>query len=232
MLHEAFASRAPTARDKPMHFPDTFEGFLKQQQLDTTPLPDDVENLLRRDYESRRAAVMAHDVRYMSSKPCPAGQYRYAVAIEDGATLWLTLWVKRNSKGEYFMMYPRGPGDCNPHASYHRDGTYHQKSHNLKSLVQKRQPLDQFRGAEHLGTFGGHGAGSAICDPVAFTSVLRVPDGILEGLRGCVLVDFVEPGAAPAAHHRNVPGLRIVKEETYRDCSPWVVIAIAAQVVR
>jgi hypothetical protein len=63
-----------------------------------------------------------------------------------------------------------------------------------------------------------------------FTSVLRVPVGILQPMRGCVLVDLIEPGAAPAAHHRSVPGLRIVKEETYRDCLPWVVIAIAEQV--
>lgn len=212
-----------------MHFPDTFEAWLKQQRLDTQPLPEEVEVVLRRDYERRRTAVMAHDVRYMSSKPCPAGQYRYAVAIEDDTILWLTLWVKRNSSGECFILYPRGRGTWNPHASYHHDGTYHQKSYGLKLGVQKRQPLDQFRGAEHLGTFGGHGAGTAICDPAALTSVLRVPPGILEGLRGCVLVDLIEPGATPAAHHRSVPGLRIVKEETYRDCSPWVVIAIAAQ---
>jgi hypothetical protein len=212
-----------------MHFPDTFEAYLKQQQLDAQRLAEEVEVILRRDYERRKSAVLAHDVRYMSSKPCPAGQYRYAVAIEDDTTLWLTLWVKRNPRGECIVLYPRGRGTWNPHATYHQDGRYHQKSHDLKFGAQKRQPLDSFKGAEHLGTFGGHGVGTAICDPVAFTSVLRVPTGILEGLCGCVLVDLIEPGAAPAAHHRSVPGLRIVKEETYRDCLPWVVIAIAAQ---
>jgi hypothetical protein len=51
------------------------------------PLLEEVEVLLRRQYEDAKTAAVAHDVRYMSSKPCPAGQYRYAVAIEDEATL-------------------------------------------------------------------------------------------------------------------------------------------------
>ena len=178
-----------------MHFPDTFEAWLLQR-FGRDPLPEGTESVLRHAYESSRAAVPAHDVRYMSSKPCPAGQYRYAVAIEEGGNLWLTLWVKRDPRACY-VLYPRGPGAWNPHASYHRDGRYHHKSHNVTlAPPQKRQPLDRFRGAEHLGTFQGHGVGTAICDPVAFTSVLRVPLGILEPMRGCVLVDLVEPGVS------------------------------------
>jgi hypothetical protein len=91
-----------------MHFPDTFEAWLKQQ-FGTHSLPEAAEVALRDHYERQRAAVMAHDVRYMSAKPCSAGQYRYAVAIEDDATLWLTLWIKRNARGECFILYPRGP---------------------------------------------------------------------------------------------------------------------------
>ena len=137
--------RALSPSDQAMHFPQTFEAFLKLQQIDPQALPAEAEVVFRREYERAKAEAGKHDVRYMSSKPCQAGQFRYAVAIEDGATLWLTLWVKRNSRGESFILYPRGNGSWNPHASYHRDGTYHQKSHNLKSMVQKRQPLDQFR---------------------------------------------------------------------------------------
>ena len=106
----------------------------------------------------------------------------------------------------------------------------HVHADGLKFGLQKRQRLDRFRGTEHLGLFGGHGAGAANCDPASFTAVLRAPPGILEGLRGSVLIDLVEPGVAPAAHHRDLPGRRIVREETYRDCSPWVVVAIAADV--
>lgn len=70
-------------------------------------------------------------------------------------------------------MYPRGPGPRNPHASYHYNGQYHQKSYGRKFPPQQRQPLDHFAGVEHLGSFGGHGPGTAVCHPKAFTSVLR-----------------------------------------------------------
>jgi hypothetical protein len=212
-----------------MHYLDTFENWLKYQQLDKQPLPAEAEIILRRQYEETRSAFLALDINAVVHRPSPAGEYLYAVAIEDGTSLWLTLWVKRSSKGEYFVLYPRGRGGWNPHASYHRDGTYHQKSHNQKIIVQHRQPLDGFKGAEHLGSFSGHGIGTATCNPAAFTSVLRTPKGVVESTRGSVLVDLVEPGSAPQAHHRNVPGLQIVNEQTYRDGSPWVVVAVATQ---
>lgn len=100
------------------------------------------------------------------------------------------------------------------------------------SSVQQRQPLAAFKGTEHLGYFAGHGPGVAVCDPAAFASVLRVPGGILTSTRGCVLIDLVEPEHTPAAHHRDMPGLRIVKGETFRDCSPWVVVAVAVSTAR
>jgi hypothetical protein len=62
-----------------MHFPETFEAYLNQQ-FGTHPLPEGAEAVLRSDYERRKSAFLAHDVRYMSSKPCPARHYRYAVA--------------------------------------------------------------------------------------------------------------------------------------------------------
>ena len=61
-----------------MHFPDTFEAYLKQEQLDAQRLAEEVEVILRRDYERRKSAVLAHDVRSMFRTPCAAGEYRYA----------------------------------------------------------------------------------------------------------------------------------------------------------
>src|ERR1700729_2361442 len=209
-----------------MHFLDTFESFLKQQQLDEEPLTPEAEFILRAEYERRRRVAMAHDPTTLFRQPCKAGEYRYAVAIADGADLWLTLVVRRGPRGDCFVLVPRDSTPWNPHASYHRDGTYHHKSHDMKLMSHKRQPLQGFTGTEHLGSFGGHGVGTAICDPAAFTSVLVIPTGILEGIRGCVLVDLVEPGVSSSALHRDLPGRRIVKEETYRDCTPWVVVAI------
>jgi hypothetical protein len=212
-----------------MHFLDTFESFLKQQ-FGTHPLPEGAEAVMRPEYERRKADAMARDVRALFRKPCRAGEFRYAVAIEDGADLWLTLVVGRRAPGgDCYVLIPRD-SPWNPHASYHRDGAFHHKSYDMKlgNPSPKRQPLQHFKGTEHLGAFYGHGVGTAMCHPAAFTSVLTIPTGILEPLSGCVLVDLIEPGAAPAAHHR-VPGLRIVREETYRDLTPWVDVTIAAQ---
>ncbi len=30
------------------------------------------------------------------------GEHRYAVAVREGTDLWLTLWVRRSPKGEFF----------------------------------------------------------------------------------------------------------------------------------
>ena len=127
------------------------------------------------------------------------------------------------------MLYPRGQGDWNPHASYHADGRYHSKSYDQKFMPEKRQPIAAFKGTEHLGIFSGHSAGMAVCVREEFTNIICVPPGVLTSYRGAILVDFVEPCVMPHQHHQNVPGRRIVVEETFRDALPWVVIAVAAQ---
>jgi hypothetical protein len=93
-------------------------------------------------------------------KPKPNGQkqdeFKYAVAIRVGTDLWLTMTVRRDHKGDVYVTYPRHEG--NPHASYHRDGTFHLKSDDHKTMSSKRQPLTEaFKGFEHMGMFAGHG---------------------------------------------------------------------------
>src|SRR5438874_2000308 len=129
------------------------------------------------------------------------GEYRFGVAVRDDDKLWLTLWVRRSPKGEFFVFQPRGDGDWNPHASLHADGTFHLKSHDFKMLhPQKRQRPDSIKGSEHLGAYGGHGPKTvgAVCDPSDFAGVFEVPQGILGPRNGQVVVDLLsEPDAAP-----------------------------------
>jgi hypothetical protein len=156
----------------------------------------------------------------------PNGEYRYAVAFREGSDLWLTLWVKRSAKGEFFVMMPRGNRAWDVHNSYHLNGTKHMKSHGRKVLsIMKGQPLtDAFRGTEHLGAFGGHGPKSvgAVCDPKAFSGVMEVPPGVLGPRDGTVIVDLVEPHCDP------ISWPNVVRQETFRDIVPWVVIRIAS----
>jgi hypothetical protein len=136
----------------------------------------------------------------MKLKALP-GEYRYAVAIRDGDDLWLTLWIRRSPRGEFFVFQPRGERDWNPHFSYHLDGTAHSKSYGQVMLPpQKRQPLTgPFRGNESLGAYGGHGPKTvgAVCDPQDYSAVFEVAPGLLGPKNGTVVVDLLAPGADP-----------------------------------
>src|ERR1700746_2293964 len=139
-----------------------FDGYLKDQGFDPAMLTSD-ELAMWRDYfdEAVRSRSSAPKVGLMKLPPVP-GEQKYAVAIRDGSDLWLTMWVRCSSKGEVFIMYPRSSraaGD--PHASYHLNGIFHQKSHKQAWLRQRRQPLTaSFKESEHLGFYAGHGTGS------------------------------------------------------------------------
>ena len=203
---------------------DTFEGWLKHHQYDVQGQPSDIVARWRTEFDAGQARRKAARSAFCFTKPCPSGEHRYAIAIEDGSDLRLPLVVRRSPKGEIFVLYLRD-GGWNPHASYHLDGQYHFKGDDQIVTLSQRQPLDQrFKGAEHLGSFGGHDTAVPICIPSNFTSVIRIPRRIVNGMRSRVLVDLVEPGILPAPQHRS----GLLREETFRDFAPWLVVAIAA----
>jgi hypothetical protein len=105
------------------------------------------------------------------------------------------MWVRCSPKGEVFIMYPRADGG-NPHASYHLDGTLHNKSYGKAPFPKKRQPLTaDFRDSENLGVFMGHGKRSgAVCDPSAFDGLVIVEPGILGPKHGSVGIDLIAAG--------------------------------------
>jgi hypothetical protein len=138
--------------------------------------------------------------------------------------LWLTLWVRRSWKPEFFVFMPRADGR-NSHVSYHRNGTYHYKTDGrIVGTPKKLQRLDQpFKGTEHLGGFKGHGPKSvgAVCDPSVFTGVVELPPGLLGPRDGVVLVDLVEPGCDPITLSGDM-----IRQKTFDDAVPWLVIRI------
>jgi hypothetical protein len=137
----------------------TFEGWLKYQGDAALTAPEELETR-RRSYEEMRERMAANPkVGRMKFRPLISGEHRYAVALREGSDLWLTLWVKRSRKPEFFVFQPRADGDWNPHTSYHLDGTLHMKSYDHKMVATKRQPLTgKFRETESLGAHGGHGS--------------------------------------------------------------------------
>jgi hypothetical protein len=206
----------------------TFDGWLKYQGIDTATTAPGELAMWRDMFDQARARSMANPkVGLMKLQPVQ-GEYRYAVAVREGSNLWLTLWVRRSRKGEFFVMVPRADRGWDPHTSYHLDGTVHNKSfgHKFDPRGQKRQPLTgAFKGTENIGAYGGHGPKNvgAICDSSAFSGVVEVEPGVLGPRDGDVVVDLVEPGCEPITW-RNV-----VRQEVFRDFVPWLVIRLAAQ---
>lgn len=203
---------------------DTFEGWLKYQVVDASTITAAQLATWRSMYdESRARSAKISKVGLMKLRPIP-GEYRYAVAVEDGPNLWITLWVRRSPKGEFFLMVPRGDREWDVHTSYHLDGTLHTKSYGRPFAARKNQPLTGvFRGCVSLGHYAGHGPKGvgAICEPAAFSGVVRVPPGVLGPRQGAVVVDLVEPGQEPSEFFG-----QIAVREVFRDVTPWVEVTV------
>ena len=172
----------------------------------------------------------------MKFRPLELGEYRYAVAVEDGSDLWLTLWVRRSPPGEFFVMLPRVPfiklprraKKWNPHTSYHFEGDLHMKSYDRKMVSGKHQPLTGgFRGTVDLGYHAGHDPKSVgvICHPADFSAVVKVAPGVLEPGQGEVKVDLVEPAHEPMKFDG-----KVVTEQVFRDTVPWLVIRVGRRI--
>lgn len=199
----------------------TFEGWLKYQGYDPTMLAADDLTKWRDLFDdiSKRPNSKVGLMKLGSSVP---GDRIYGVAVRDSG-LWLTLWVRRSWKSEFFVFMPRIDGS-NVHASYHRDGTFHHKSDGRTFGSKKLQRLDRpFKGTAHLSAWGGHGPKSvgAVCDPDVFEGVVELPAGVLGPRDGDVLVDLVEPGCDP------IPGTgELVRQEIFKDAAPWIMFRV------
>lgn len=204
----------------------TFEQWLTDVQSVETEGWTELERAAwQKDYDLAMAEDTAWRAQTAPTRLPRQRDKRYAVAIADYDGLGLSFWIKRSAKGEVFLLFPRD-AEIDPHASYHLDGRFHQKSYSRAMVVQQRQPLKGFRGCEHLGQYAGHGAGPRIRDQASFDDIV-VADGIqLTGKSGVVMIDLLEPGATLATHHRE--GMQILNERVYQDAAPWIVLSIAA----
>ncbi len=199
----------------------SFEGWLRYQGYDPTMLASDDLAKWREVFDEISKRPDAK-VGLMKLGAKVQGDRIYAVAVRDSG-LWLTLWVRRSWKPEFFVFMPR-PDGSNPHASYHLDGKFHHKSEGRKFSEKQLQRLDQpFNGTEHLSGWGGHGPKTvgAVCDPAVFAGVVELPPGVLGPRDGDVLVDLVEPGCEPISW----PG-ELYRQETFKDAVPWLVFRI------
>jgi hypothetical protein len=204
---------------------ETFEGWLRYQGFDAATLAPDELADWRDIFDNGRKDSLATPKVGLMKLPRLPGEHRYAVAVREGSDLWLTLWVKRSKKGEFFVMVPRKDPGWDVHTSYHLDGMMHMKSFGHKRVSKKLQPLtDAFKGTEHLGSQMGYAPKriGAICDPADFSGVVEVAPGVLGPRDGSVVVDLVEPNCEPLAW------LNVAQKEVFRDAVPWVVIRVCS----
>lgn len=205
----------------------SFDQWLSYQRVDTATTDANRLAEWRHTFEEM-AALSSSTPKVGLMKLKKPGEYLYAVALREDGNLWLTLWVKRSNKGEFFVMIPRGDKEWNVHVSYHLDGQLHMKSYGQKTVERKLQPLNGiFRGTADLGAYGGHGPKGvgAICDQAAFNGVVEVKPGVLGPSQGCVAVELLEPGRDPTAVF---PFGEINKRTVFKDFMPWLAITIWA----
>jgi hypothetical protein len=184
--------------------PQTFEGFLRYQAIPANSPRQELE-MWRGFFDEAMQTRKSSPKFEMKLHPIP-GEQKYAVAIRDRADLWLAMWVRCSRKGEIFIMVPHRNGSWDAHASYHLDGTFHQKSHRaVMGLPLKKQPLTEaFKDSEHLGLYARPGlyardgkSSGAVCDPRVFDGVVEVEPGILGSKYGRVGIDLLTPEYQP-----------------------------------
>ena len=105
---------------------NNFDRYLRYQGIDPKTTKPDVLAQYREAFDQAMAKRLATPPMGEIFKPKNAGakrgEFKIAVAVRDGEQLLQTMTVRRDHKGDVYVIYPRQEG--NPHASYHRDGTF------------------------------------------------------------------------------------------------------------
>jgi len=204
----------------------SYEQWLQSQNFVDDPSATEQELLFRACYESMRQAALATPKFGPANLKPKAGEYRYAVAVEEAGRLWIALWVRRSPRGDMYVLTPRADEGWNPHISYHADGRLHMSSFDRKFTVQWRQPPTvEFREFEHLGAIYGQlpTLVGTECDPAAFTAVIKVAPDVFAGpARGGITVDLAAPGVDPPRY----TWTNIVARRRFTNFVPHVVLTV------
>lgn len=157
-------------------------------------------------------------------------KHMFAVAVRDGADVFLVLSICGGPQGDVYVNFPRDHDpDWKPHSSYHASGQHHQKSFGHKALVYHRQKLNaEFRGTANVVTTGiAANEPRAInkpCDPAEFREVFEIPLCELrpEKYRTNVSVDVTEPNGQPII----TPGAKVIRQAVFKDAIPWILVTL------
>ena len=158
----------------------------------------------------------------------------YAVAVRDGADLFLILRIRRSQNGDIYTMIPTGRNNdewkkWNPHASYHADGQYHHKSFDRKMLQRQEQVPDTgFTGTINLMTrpiaANEPRAFGVLCKTAEFSEVFEIPvfEVTSDKYRTHISVDLVEPGGKEIV----TPRAKVLRQAVFKDAIPWILVTL------
>jgi hypothetical protein len=160
----------------------------------------------------------------------------YAVAVCDGE-LYLFLRVRRNLKGEVFVMIPmeseEGRKLWNPHASYHTSGQRHDKSYGRAFPVRQQQKPDStLQGEEYVLArpiaAREPRAFNIRCQVEQFAEVFEIPVQELgtETYRTAIAVDLAEPQDLPIKPVNAMDKTQIIRQKIFDDVVPWIVVTL------
>ena len=163
----------------------------------------------------------------------PSKTTKYAVAVRDGADLWVFLSVERQPKGDVYIFWP---SPNTPHASYHRSGRAHMKSGDKTPdmstfIVRHRQPpTATFSGTEQIFTtpiwLGGARAMQHACRVASYRGgVCEIPAAEISptqvNCQTAVAVDLVAPGAPPS-----VPATTGIRRCVFTNTEPHLSVTL------
>jgi len=158
----------------------------------------------------------------------PLQDRMYAVAVRHDADLQLLCRIRRSKTGDVYFLIERDEFFGDPHASYHRSGTRHVKSHNHTYFTSHIQKPDQsFRGTEPVFAMAIQ-AGEVTklqtpCLSEQFSEVFEIDCIQMPPEEHHTLaVDLIEPG------HSAIPvlGKEAVVQRSFRDAAPWILVTL------
>jgi hypothetical protein len=153
-----------------------------------------------------------------------------AIAVRDGADLFVFLTIRRGPEGDVYVNNPRTDPNWKPHTSYHASGQHHHKSFGHKgALVRLRQKPDaSFLGTENVVTQGIASDDPREinwpCEVKDYDDVVEIPVSELrpEEYRTALSVDITDTQGEPIV----TVGARIIQQAIFKDTVPWIVVTL------
>jgi hypothetical protein len=164
------------------------------------------------------------------------------VIVRPGADMRLFARVRRNFKGEVFVLWDedQSPNNLakgsNAHASYHKNGRIHSKAHDQPTAIRGLQlPGNGFRGNQPIEITNANRALSPTLRTVTgrFDDEFQIPLSLITGRSDQhIVVHLVEPGIPPGIATGGKDGLAetVLAEKIFKEEEPWIVVRLVESV--